>query len=191
MTTFIKKKEAISFIGKSEGTLRKWRDSITKTENHPDRDGIKPNASDVAKYQSAGRPFEFAYSKELLARDFDVGKNTEQSSTTANSDNGLSVQIVALLQEQLAAKDEQLRSMAEANANLVTRLGENNVLLKTLQEKLPAPSQQPSEPKPKGTEDAKPAETVEAKATTAKNNAAKKARKGTAKKKKRKWAFWQ
>jgi len=140
MTKFLNKQEAAAFIGKSESTLRKWRETITKKENHPNRDGIQPSATDVARFHSQKKPFEFIYSTDLLRTAFKISDDETQpigEGTVATNSLLKTLQDqLAVKDGQIAEKDSQITSLTEANKQIGERLRESQTLQLGMQQRL-------------------------------------------------------
>ena len=131
---FLSLKEAEEFTGKSRSSLRRFVESITKADNHPDRKYLDPSVERVAELHAANHPFSWRISQELLDREFSKqgSTNTNQSTTddsTTNKFISLLEETVNMLNTELAQKNKQIAEFQE-------RQRETNILLQQTTEKL-------------------------------------------------------
>ncbi len=155
-TEFLSLKDAEAFTGKSRSTLRRFVESITRTENHPDRHLIEPSIDEVKQLHASNNPFAWRINRELLEREFrkqgtDTAKSTEESQSGASSELvQLLKQSIDMLRDELTEKNKQISQFQE-------RQRESNLLMQQANERLTlltAPRTEPKEaPQTKSTKD--------------------------------------
>lgn len=167
-------KEAAVSSGKSEITIRRLVRKVVTEKNAKQRILIQPSTKDVATLKSKNQPFAWTLSEELLRDAFTAGttaqaaaKGSDQA-TTSETDHDHAhdhshdedhehgqQEIITLLKQELASKDDQLKVKDHQISSLTTlvhslgdqlneRLREGNLLMKGLQDRmaLPAPAQE-------------------------------------------------
>lgn len=139
---FLTISEAEKFTGKSRSTLRRFIDTIVKTENSPDRTLLQPTPEEVIALHDQNQPFAWKISEELLRRQFlkpdetDTAAGEKGSEASPESDSSRLVSVleksVAMLERELNEKNNQIAAMNE-------RLRESNILMKDLQQRVALP----------------------------------------------------
>ena len=135
MTEFLSLTQAEAYTGKSRSTLRRFVESITKSNDHPDRILITPKPDEVKQLRANKHPFSWRVSKSLLDRTFakeDSEEGSHQSASTskhADLNFDLLNKTIAMLQTELDEKNKQIAQFQE-------RQRETNVLLQQTTEKL-------------------------------------------------------
>ena len=147
MNNFISIKEAAAFSGRSESTIKRL--ILKVLAEHRDDQAM---VDQVIQKQRAAKGFFWYISRDFLTIEFGLdrpvddhgapaGQSSGQSAERPKAANGeplndqvvdqwgLAGEIIALLKEQLKVKDEQIRNFQERNK-------ENNILLKTFQDKI-------------------------------------------------------
>ncbi len=166
---FLSLKEAESYTGKSRSTLRRFVTSVTKPENHPDRDLVKPTVEEVDRLHAENHPFSWKVSHVLLDRSFDKKPSLENGLPEANSDlrsNELLKRTLSMLETELSEKNKQIAEFQERQretnillrqANERVALLSNNDSQSTEAEDLPKVDQSNPKPSPVGIAKASPA----------------------------------
>lgn len=129
---FLSLAKAEKHIGKSRSTLRRFVDSITKIENHPDRQFIKPTPTEVTEFHKNNHPFSWTVSIQLLDREFK--KEPEPSPTPTANDGSSSA--IELLQQTIGMLKHELDEKNRQIAQFQERDRETNILLQRTTEKL-------------------------------------------------------
>lgn len=135
-------KEAGELVGKSESTIKRLIREITSDADHPDRERIQPGHDEVAKRRAAGEPYVWKIDAALLKSRYPEESETpdaagEEARTKSTAEDRIVVVLersIAVLQAELEAKNKQIESFHE-------RQREQNVLLKSLQERILIPEQ--------------------------------------------------
>lgn len=131
-------KEAASKYDKAEITIRRLIRSIVKNEESPDREFIYPKPAEVQKLKQQQKPFTYSVDQILLDKVYgEVAKVEEaKKKIEAKKEEFDQSEYFALLKEQLAVKDEQIRSLNSSLDEMTVRSRETNILMKGMQEKL-------------------------------------------------------
>lgn len=137
MTTFLTIGQAAKQTGKSTSTIRRFVKSVVDDPQHADRCDIEPTPDDVRRFKENEVQFSWKVSEALLTREFDDQSATEQGSGTGDPAASIHAEktldllqsTVVTMQEQLAAKDGQIKDLNE-------RLRESNIMHHELQRKL-------------------------------------------------------
>ncbi len=141
-STFITIAEATEKTGRSASTIRRLIRTITETENHADREGIEPNAKQVAAFKKKGENFTWKVREDIVMKHFGSAPATEKKSVSQPGAN-----ILDILQNELALKNQQIEKQWEVIHALNDRLREGNILMGSLQKRLGPPADEsPAEP---------------------------------------------
>jgi hypothetical protein len=147
MNNFISIKEAAAFSGRSESTIKRL--ILKVLEEHRDDQAM---VDQVIQKQRAAKGYFWYISRDFLTIELGLdrpmddhgapaGQSSGQSAERPKAANGepvsdqvvdqwgLASEIIAILKEQLKVKDEQIRNFQERDK-------ENNILLKTFQDKI-------------------------------------------------------
>ncbi|MEZ6055478.1 MAG: hypothetical protein R3C01_02115 [Planctomycetaceae bacterium] len=146
MNPLLTVKEAVTFTGKSESTIKRLLREVAADVEHPDRQFILPSHDEVEKRRAAGEPYVWKIDKELLERRYPKETAAEEGSPASASNGSLGATgeaIVAVLREQLQSKDRQIETLEkqldkkdEQIGNQNERMREQNILMKDLQQRL-------------------------------------------------------
>jgi hypothetical protein len=132
---FLSLKEAETYTGKSRSTLRRFVESITKPENHPDRKFIEPNIKRVTELHAGNHPFSWRVSTDLLDREY--RKQGSQTETKSQPDSSSVPQaMIEVLQESLSILKTELDEKNKQISQFQERQRETNILLQQTTEKL-------------------------------------------------------
>lgn len=136
--SYLSIRDAAGKYRKAEITIRRFVRSVLEKEQAADRLLIHPAPKDAYTWKKKKRPFSYTIAEELLERHF--GNATQQPPArrvTGKDDYRQLLESMNMsLQEQIKAKDEQLRLLAKAIDDLSERQRETNILMKGLQERL-------------------------------------------------------
>lgn len=130
---FLSLTKAQEHTGLSRGKLRRFVESITKPDSHPDRHFIQPSPEEVAGLHERNHPFSWKISVELLDREFkkegSVDSKNQSASSKTSSTEKLLEETVKMLKDELKEKNNQISKYQE-------REREKNILFKNALEKL-------------------------------------------------------
>ena len=131
-------KEAATKYDKAEITIRRLIRSIVKNEESPDREYIYPKPEQVQKLKQQQKPFTYTVDEILLDKVYgEVAKVAEaKKKVEAKKEEFDQSEYFALLKEQLAVKDEQIKALNSSLDEMTVRSRETNILMKGMQEKL-------------------------------------------------------
>lgn len=134
-STFITIAEATEKTGRSASTIRRLIRTITETDNHPDRDGVEPDAKKVASFKKKGENFTWRVREDIIMKNFDSAPVKEKKSVQQSGAN-----ILDILQNELVLKNRQIEKQWEVIHALNDRLREGNILMGSLQKRLGPPA---------------------------------------------------
>ena len=140
---FLTISEAEKFTGKSRSTLRRFIDTIVKTEDAPDRPLLLPTPDEVLALRGQSQPFAWKISEELLRRQFLKPESTESSNGEQGSEGtpkSDASRLVAVLEKSVAILERELNEKNSQIAAMNERLRESNILMKDIQLHLALPS---------------------------------------------------
>jgi len=131
MTNFLSISEAKSLTGKSESSIRRIIKSIADNDKHANRDAIQPTPSEVAAFKKKEEPFAWRIREDVLLAE--CGKAQAKHPTKEKKTNAPTGDILSVLQQELALKNEQISKQWEVIHALNDRLREGNILMGSLQ----------------------------------------------------------
>lgn len=134
--TYLSIRDAAEKYHKAEITVRRFVRSVLEKENAKERAFIMPLPKDAAKWKKQKKPFSYTIAQALLEEHFGSVPLSQSRRTDREDYRGLLESMNMSLQEQIKAKDEQLRLLAKAIDDLSERQRETNILMKGLQERL-------------------------------------------------------
>lgn len=125
--------EAHRYADQTRNRLRRFVESITKPDSHPDRHFIQPSPEEVAGLHERNHPFSWKISIELLDREFkkegSVDSKNQSASSKTSSTEKLLEETVEMLKDELKEKNSQISKYQE-------REREKNILFKNALERL-------------------------------------------------------
>lgn len=134
-------KEAAEKYNKAEITIRRLIRSIVKDESSDDRAFIHPKPAEVQKLKKKQKPFTYSVDQVLLDKIYgEVEKVKEAKAQNAAASSNTSVvpesEYFDLLKQQLAVKDEQIKSLHQSLDEMTVRSRETVGVMKMLQENM-------------------------------------------------------
>jgi len=145
MTPFHTVKEAARITGKSPSSIRRVIYPIIHDDQHLDRSHIQPSVEDAQALRVKGENFAWKISEELLRREVPAEDATEKGTARPAGRNlqDSEAELLAMLHRELDIKNQQITQQAEMLSKqmelingLTERLGEGNVLIGSLQQRL-------------------------------------------------------
>ena len=133
---FLSLKEAEAHTGKSRSTLRRFVESITKTDGHPDRKLIEPTIDEVEELHAQNHPFSWRIDQTLLDREFRKEGSQNRTESTQQPQAASSRELVELLQESIAIMKTELDEKNKQIAQFQERQRESNLLLSQTTERI-------------------------------------------------------
>jgi hypothetical protein len=143
--TFLSVRAAAELVGKSSSSIRRLIYPIIKNDDHADRHLVQPSVEEAKRLRLAGVNFAWQVSEELLKRIPSSESETQHAPTAGASrtSHGSENELIAMLQRELDIKNKQIAQQndliakhAELIGGLSQRLGEGNVLIASLQQRL-------------------------------------------------------
>ena len=132
---FLSLTEAEKHTGKSRSTLRRFVDSITKPDNHPDRELLQPSVEEVDELHANNHPFSWKVSVTLLDRQYPKEGSHDEPNATKSGET-TSPELVGLLHETIAILKNDVEEKNKQIGQLLERQREQNFLLKQTAEQL-------------------------------------------------------
>ena len=148
-------KQAAELVGKSKSAIRRAIYPIVESENHPDRDHIRPGIEEATALRMKGLNFPWQISEEILRREFPIEANLQKGSERLpqKSSTSENAELIAMLRVELDIKNQQIAtqskvitSQIEMMNGLSARLQEGNVLIATFQQRFLLAETKQSEP---------------------------------------------
>lgn len=145
MSSFLTVKAAASLTGKSTSSIRRVIYPIIHDDQHPDRDQIQPGIDEARELRLKGENFAWRISEELLRREVPAESPAEKKSDHVGqfgreAGHG---DLIAMLRSELDIKNRQIAEQSamlskqmELISGLSERLGEGNVLIGSLQQRM-------------------------------------------------------
>lgn len=141
MNEFHTVKEAARLTGKSSSSIRRIIYPIIENDQHRDREHVQPTVEQVRVLRLKGENFAWRISDELLRREIPADSVTDKRSEkpAGQRSHDANAELLAMLQAELDIKNRQIAQQMELISGLSERLREGNILIGSLQKRLPSP----------------------------------------------------
>lgn len=141
MTNFLTVSEAAKLVGKSPSSIRRIIYPILNSDQHPDRQQIKPGPEEAKALRLKGENFPWRVSEGLLRRHVPEpgAKPASEPKAGAQAAGDGSALLIEMLRRELDIKNRQLDTQNEVLKGLSERLREGNILIGSLQQQLALP----------------------------------------------------